>query len=192
MTLKRGVARLPRRNPPDPCIARRPVGGRYEPQGVYIKDSLPVRKNPIPACCTVDEHWETGWTGNCTGWRRLVISAFGASKSRTRWPRHSTLYRSLITLPPAGYSGAARQHGDREIGMVGQAYRKGLSALTLKPDTASLGDGTLRRHATHEVHHCIRMGAMAAHSARRWSAKDWLATSPVGCSAIPRNRRNVP
>jgi hypothetical protein len=49
-----------------------------------------------------------------------------------------------------------------EIGMVGQAYRKGLFALTLDPNnphfTGCLGDGTLRRQVAHEVHHCLRMG----------------------------------
>ena len=48
-----------------------------------------------------------------------------------------------------------------EIGMVGQAYRKGLCALTLDPDdprfAAGLQDGTLRRQVAHEVHHCLRM-----------------------------------
>ena len=48
-----------------------------------------------------------------------------------------------------------------EIGMVGQAYRKGLFALTFDPDNphfaVGLLDGTLRRQVAHEAHHCMRM-----------------------------------
>jgi hypothetical protein len=51
-----------------------------------------------------------------------------------------------------------------EIGMVGRAYRKALFALAVDPDNANfarcLQDGTLRRQVAHEVHHCMRMGAI--------------------------------
>ncbi len=48
-----------------------------------------------------------------------------------------------------------------EIGMVGQAYRRGLLGLTLDPDnpnfSTAVGNGYLHRHVAHEVHHCLRM-----------------------------------
>lgn len=51
-----------------------------------------------------------------------------------------------------------------QIGMVGRAYRKNLFSLTLDPDNRNfercLHDGTLRRQVIHEVHHCLRMGAV--------------------------------
>ncbi len=51
-----------------------------------------------------------------------------------------------------------------EIGMGGHAYRKGLLALTLDPDNqhfaTCLKEGSLRRTLVHEVHHCMRMGAV--------------------------------
>lgn len=51
-----------------------------------------------------------------------------------------------------------------EIGLCGHAYRKGLLTLTLDPGNpnlaASLADGSLRRILVHEVHHCLRMGAL--------------------------------
>jgi hypothetical protein len=51
-----------------------------------------------------------------------------------------------------------------EIGMVGHAYRRALFCLTVAPDNPnfarSLNDGTLRRQVAHEVHHCLRMGAV--------------------------------
>lgn len=51
--------------------------------------------------------------------------------------------------------------GIPEISMVGIAHRRKLFSLTLDPDNPhfapSLNGGALRRQATHEAHHCLRM-----------------------------------
>ena len=100
--------------------------------------------------------WQLHWLeaeGDLSKWREQIATEVAATY---------TIVSRLITPPRLDI---LLQRGGMviaEIGMVGQAYRKGLFALTLDPDnpnfTACLGDGTLRRQITHEVHHCLRMG----------------------------------
>jgi hypothetical protein len=100
--------------------------------------------------------WQLHWLeaeGDLSPWREQitmeVTATYATVAGLIKPPRLDVLVqRGSMVIP--------------EIGMVGQAYRKGLFALTLDPDNphfaASLGDGTLRRQVTHEVHHCLRMG----------------------------------
>jgi Predicted Zn-dependent protease (DUF2268) len=92
--------------------------------------------------------------GDLSKWREQIATEVAATYAIV----------SRLTTPPRLDILVQRLAGAviPEIGMVGQAYRKGLFALTLDPDNphfaACLGDGTLRRQVTHEVHHCLRMG----------------------------------
>lgn len=100
--------------------------------------------------------WRLHWLeaeGDLGPWREQI-----ASEVETAW---AIMVRQVNT-PPLDIL-VQRLPGAviPEIGMVGHAYRKGLFALTLDPENprfaASLGEGALRRHVTHEAHHCLRM-----------------------------------
>jgi hypothetical protein len=100
--------------------------------------------------------WQLHWLeaeGDLNTWREQIATEVAATY---------TIVSCLITPPRLDILVQRGSMVIAEIGMVGQAYRKGLFALTLDPDnphfTVCLGDGTLRRQATHEVHHCLRMG----------------------------------
>lgn len=100
--------------------------------------------------------WQLHWLeaeGDLGSWHELIASEVEAAQKAVARvlppPRLDILaQRGSLVIP--------------EIGMVGQAYRKGLFALTFDPDNPNfarcLSNGTLRRQVAHEVHHCLRMG----------------------------------
>ena len=100
--------------------------------------------------------WQVHWLeaeGDLSLWREQI-----ASEVEAAWMAMA----SKVNTPPLDIL-VQRRPGAviPEIGMVGHAYRKGLFALTLDPENphfaTSLGEGALRRQATHEAHHCLRM-----------------------------------
>jgi len=103
--------------------------------------------------------WRVHWLeaeGELTPWQPAVSLEIDAARQAVArlvcLPRLDVLVQRL----PGG--------GIPEIGMVGHAYRKRLFALTLDPANAGFAaavmDGALRRQVAHEVHHCLRMGAV--------------------------------
>lgn len=100
--------------------------------------------------------WTLHWLeaeGDLRPWRAAIEAEVGAAHAAVskllKPPRLDILVQRL--------AGAVIP----EIGMVGHAYRRGLFALTLDPDSLhfaiALAGGALRRQVTHEVHHCLRM-----------------------------------
>ena len=101
--------------------------------------------------------WRLHWLeaeGELNSWRERITSEIEAAWEAVARLVHTPLLDILVQRLPGAVI--------PEIGMVGQAYRKGLFALTLDPDnphfSASLDEGALRRQVTHEAHHCLRMG----------------------------------
>lgn len=103
--------------------------------------------------------WRLHWLeaeGDLTPWRDRATS-----EARDAWRAVSR----VLPTPPLDIL-VQRLPGAviPEIGIGGHAYRKGLLALTLDPNNphfaASLAEGGLRRTLVHEVHHCLRMGAL--------------------------------
>ena len=100
--------------------------------------------------------WRLHWLeaeGELSSWRERITSEIEAAWEAVARLVHTPLLDILVQRLPGAVI--------PEIGMVGQAYRKGLFALTLDPDnphfSASLNEGALRRQVTHEAHHCLRM-----------------------------------
>ncbi|MDJ0896618.1 MAG: DUF2268 domain-containing putative Zn-dependent protease [Alphaproteobacteria bacterium] len=100
--------------------------------------------------------WQLHWleaSGDLGPWQAEIETEIDAT--------HAAVSRRLT--PPRLDILLQRQQGRviPEIGMVGNAYRPNLFALTLDPDNAnfapSLVNGALRRQVAHEVHHCLRM-----------------------------------
>jgi hypothetical protein len=106
--------------------------------------------------------WRIHWLeaeGDLQPWRARIASEIEAARE---------VILRLVSPPPPPLdilvqrlSGAAVIP---EIGMAGQAFRKGLFALTVDPDNPrfldSLADGALQRQVAHEAHHCMRMAKL--------------------------------
>ncbi len=94
--------------------------------------------------------------GDLTPWRERIL--FDVQTARESFSRR--LGTSPVDILVQRLSGAVIP----EIGMGGHAFRKGLLTLTLDPENqhfaACLEEGAFCRTLVHEVHHCMRMGAM--------------------------------